>query len=134
MSSRSVWIFCYALMCTLFYCCSSGNEEDPFSLVGTNTSVAEIAGNWNATQAIFSKKAAGPVVEVDVVADGGSVTLNIQTDGSFSVTVTETGSTPETSSGRLGFDEDLLVISFDDDPDEFEFFSVSHAEPNLSIQ
>jgi hypothetical protein len=34
----------------------------------------------------------------------------------------------------MAFDEDLLVIFFDDDPGEFEFFGINHNEPNLSIQ
>ena len=121
------------LCTTLLTGCSEDNGDD-FSLVGTNISVSEIAGSWNATQAIFSSAATGPGMQIDVVAEGGSVTLQIQTDGRFTVTVTESGEAPDVSTGRLGFDEDLLVISFDDDPDEFEFFGITHNEPNMTIQ
>ena len=31
------------------------------------------------------------------------------------------------------FDEDLLVVWFDDDPEEWEYFSITHNEPNLTI-
>ena len=116
--------------CLLFAC---SDDEDDFSLVGTETSIAEMAGNWNATQGFFSKAATGPVMEADVVADGGSITLNIQNNGRFTITITELGSAPETTTGRMAFDEELLVIFFDDDPEEFEFFVVDHNEPNLSI-
>jgi len=120
------------LFCGMFGCSEEG--ADDFSLVGTNISVSDISGSWNATQAIFSRTGPGPGAQVDVVAEGGSVTLQIQNDGRFTVTVTESGEAPEISTGRLGFDEDLLVISFDDDPEEFEFFGITHNEPNMTIQ
>ncbi|MGI9544268.1 MAG: hypothetical protein ACR2MX_13495 [Cyclobacteriaceae bacterium] len=121
-------------LCTAVITSCSEDNGDDFSLTGTNISVSDIAGSWNATQAIFSKASVGPGMQVDVVADGGSVTLQIQSNGNFTVTVTESGEAPDVSTGRLGFDEDLLVISFDDDPDEFEFFGITHNEPNMTIQ
>ena len=132
--NRLYYLFlCMFLITALNTSCDEEYGED-FSLTGTNISVSDIAGSWNATQAIFSKAATGPSMQVDVVGEGGSVILQIQTNGNFTVTVTEVGEAPETSTGRLGFDEDLLVISFDDDPDEFEFFGITHNEPNLTIQ
>lgn len=104
-----------------------------FSLVGTNTSIAELSGNWNATIAEFYRATTSPGAQVDVVADGGTVTLNIQNTGRFTLTVTEQGEAPETTTGRMAFEEDLLVIFFDDDPEEWEYFSITHNEPNLSI-
>jgi len=123
-----------ALLCSFFIIACSSSDEDEFSLVGTNTSIAEIAGNWNATRGFFVSSATGPLMATDVVAEGGSVTLSIQTTGQFSITVKEAGRTPDTSTGRMTFDEDLLVIFFDDDPGEWEFFGIVHNEPNLSIQ
>ena len=114
--------------------CESGDEfEDEFSLVGTNTSIAELTGNWSANKAVFQSFATGPAFEVDIIADGGSVSLSIQSDGRFTVTVAPLGEPAEISTGRMAFDEDLLVISFDDEPEEYEFFSITHNEPNLNI-
>lgn len=121
------------LAISLLFSCDSGDDEDEFSLVGTNTSVAELSGNWNATTGSFGRAAEGPVVETDVVADGGTVTLNIQNSGRFTLTVTVQGEPPETTTGRMAFDEDLLVVFFDDDPEEWEYFSITHNEPNLTI-
>lgn len=133
MLARSSRVIPIVLASTLF-ACSVGNADDDFSLVGTHISVAEIAGNWTATRALFGRSAAGPVQEVDLVAEGGAVTLLIQTNGRFTLTIMRIGEAPEVSTGRLGFDEDLLVVSFDDDPDDFTFFGISYAEPNLSIR
>jgi hypothetical protein len=61
------------------------------------------------------------------------VTLNIQNSGRFTLTITEQGEAPEITTGRLAFDEDLLVVFFDDDPEEWEYYRITHNEPNLSI-
>ena len=123
---------CFVVFALLPGC--SEDDEDDLSLNGTNIAMADIAGNWTATRAIFGKSGEGPVMQVDVVADGGSVTLRIETNGDFSITVEAVGESAEVSMGRFRFDEDLLVIIFDDDPDDFEFFGITYNEPNLTIQ
>ncbi len=117
----------------VIFSCSSDEDEDDFSLNGTNTSIAALAGNWNATSAIFGFAGEGPVMEYDVVAEGGSAALNIQSNGRFTLTIIQPGQSPENTTGDLRFDEDLLVVFFDDDPGEWEYFSITHNEPNLSI-
>lgn len=131
---QKLYLFIIAVL-TIFSACGTGSDDgfDQFSLEGTNTSMSEIAGNWNATRASFSKNVAGPVMEVDIVEIGGSLSLEIQNDGRFSVTFQVPNQPSETNTGRFAFDEDLLIISFDDDPDEWEYFGITHQEPNLTI-
>ena len=59
--------------------------------------------------------------------------MNIQTNGRFTITVTPLGESAQVTTGQMGFDEDLLVIIFDSDPEEFEFFGITHNEPVLTI-
>ena len=124
----SLFIFCMVVVS-----CSSDDEGEDFTLNGTTIAMADIAGDWNATRGVFQSTSLGPAFQVDVVDQGGTITMNIQSDGKFSITVTELGEAPETTTGRMAFDEDLLVIFFDDDPGEWEFFGIFHSEPNLSI-
>ncbi len=114
-------------------CGDSEDGEDDFSLNGTIIAMSDIAGDWNATRGVFVKNATGPEVSIDVVGEGGTITLNIQTTGRFTITVTPLGEPADVTTGQMGFDEDLLVISFDSDPDEFEFFGITHNEPVLTI-
>ena len=71
--------------------CSSTSflEEffDQFSLRGTNESMAEIAGDWTATVANFSRAAAGPVLEVDIIRDGWDRVIDDPTEWSVHVYV-----------------------------------------------
>lgn len=120
------------LFATLSSCSSSG--EDDFSLEGTVYSVSDIAGNWQATSADFSRDADGPVLIVDIVDEGGSVSIVVQSDGDFTLTITEPSSGTDVSSGRVGFDEELLVISFDDAPDDWEYYTLNVQDMTMRIQ
>lgn len=121
------------LVCFFFIQSCSSDDEDDFPLVGTNISMDEIAGTWNATRASFSLAADGPAVELEVVAAGGTVTLVIQANGRFTLTIVLPARSPEVSTGQLGFDEDLLVVSYDEDPEDYELFGIQATETTLSI-
>lgn len=126
-------LFCtgLAFLVTLTACDSGGDDE--FSLDGDEISMSDIAGTWQATRAFFSRAATGPAVAVEIVALGGTATLVIQTNGRFTFTTALPGETPNVTTGQLGFDEDLLVVIYDDEPDDFDFFGIQFSGNNLSI-
>lgn len=78
--------------------------------------IADLAGTWDATTATFEGVDGSGFV--DVIADGGSVTLTITGDGRFTFVLTLPGESPETASGTMHFEEDFLVMTFDDDPSD----------------
>lgn len=119
-----------ALTFLLFTSC--GSDDGP-SLTGTGISISDIQGNWTATRAVFDIAGTGASQRIDVVEEGGSVTLSIQANGRFTLSVTVPGRSAEVSTGQLGFDEDLLVVTYDDDPDEEEFFGIQSTSTTLSI-
>ena len=84
------------VLSALFFACSSDDEADEFTLNGTIIAMADIAGNWNATRGVFQSSSLGPAFQVDVVDEGGTITMNIQSSGLFSITITEQGEAPET--------------------------------------
>ena len=130
LSRHALFIACMALL-TTFMACDSG--EDEFPLEGDGISMSDIAGTWTATRAFFSRAADGPAVSVEVVGLGGTATLVVQTNGRFTFTTTLPGEAAEVTTGQLGFDEDLLVVIYDDEPDDFEFFGIRFSGNNLSI-
>ena len=113
--------------------CDLGGEDE-FPLEGTGISIDDIAGTWIATKIAFSPTAPGPAQEVEVVAQGGSGRLMIQSNGRFTLTITLPGEAPEVTTGQLGFDEDLLVVIYDDEPDDFEYFAIQSSATTLSIR
>lgn len=117
----------------LFLSFSCGSDDGDPQLEGTNLSISDIQGNWEATRALFDIAGTGASQAIDIVAVGGSVTLNIQSNGRFTLTILAPGQPPETSTGQMSFDEDLLVVAFDGDANDPEFFGIQSTATTLSL-
>jgi hypothetical protein len=102
----------------LFVTCK---EEDGLS----TEKVSEISGNWTATKATFNG--------IDVVEEGGGVTMVIQNSGRFTFTIMRPGRTDMVFTGKLGFDEQWLAVEYDTDPGDYEYYDISYDEDNLHI-
>ena len=115
--------------------CSEEDEGPDCSLQGTNFSVSDISGNWTATEASFFNVSTEPIQVVDVVAEGGTVTLSIQSNGRFTLNISEADGSTTRSSGELCFEEDILVVRFDGDAaDDYEFYGIQfNGSNNLSL-
>jgi len=98
---------------------------DGTSTVGPGgVTIASLAGNWTATSIEWATLTGS--ARFDLIADGGSGTLVIQTDGRFTLTTIESGGLTEVTTGSLVFntqEEDFLVVRADGEPEEeFLFF------------
>jgi len=80
---------------TMFVGCSDDDEP-------STERVSEIAGTWTATSATFN--------DFDVVEEGGSVTMVIQSNGRFTFTIKRPEETDMVFTGKLGFDEQWLAV------------------------
>ena len=87
--------------------------------------VTEIAGFWTATSATFNG--------VDVIEEGGSVTLDIRESGRFTFTIKLPERTDMVFRGTLGFDEQWLEVEYDTDPGEPEYYDITYDDDNLYI-
>ncbi len=103
------------LMVINFNSCESDDSE--FSDTGTNLSISDIAGSWIATSATFSAPE-----HIDLLDEGATVTLVIQSNGRFTFTIKYPGEADDVSTGKLGFDGEWLAVRFDDDDEEASFF------------
>jgi len=99
---------------TLFIAC--GGDDDP-PLEGNNIKMTDLAGTWTATAATFNG--------TDVVAEGGSVTMTIQSNGRFTFKIERAGMDDMVFTGQLGFDEQWLAVEYDTDPGEWEYYDYS---------
>ena len=87
--------------------------------------ISEIAGTWTATSASFNG--------VDVVEEGGSVTLEIKDSGRFTFTIKRPGRTDMVFTGKLGFDEQWLEVEYDTNPGEYEYYDITYDAHNLHL-
>ena len=103
---------------TFFVACSDDDEP-------STEKISEIAGTWTATSATFNG--------IDVVLEGGSVTLAIQSNGKFTFTIKRPGKTDMVFTGKLGFDEQWLAVEYDTNPGEYEYYDITYDAHNLHI-
>ena len=103
-----------------FLIACSSDDGDVMSDEGPSFSISQLQGTWEATSLVFTFSGSGPVPDpssYDVIADGGSATLVVQSNGRFTLTVRPAGASTESFSGRMYFEEgEFFAIQFDDDP------------------
>ena len=115
--------------------CKKNGEELP--LDGPVLSMSDIAGNWTANTAIFSAlelDSDGQPIYFDVIDEGGTFKLNIQTNGRFTSTITIPGEPNSVSNGQLGFDDEFLAIEYDDFPGEYEYYYIELLNQILTLR
>ena len=107
------------LFAFLILSCSS-DDEDVQADQGPDFAISALAGTWNATELTFSFSGSGTVPNpssYDVIADGGSATMTVQSSGRFTLTVTPNGEPSESFGGRMYFEDgEFFAIQFDEDP------------------
>ena len=125
MISRSIkrlnYFLFFILLFTLLTPFVSCDKDDETS----SENISAIAGNWTATEATFNG--------VDVIQNGGEVTLNIQENGRFTFTIIRPGENNLVFTGKLSFDEEWLAVEYDTDKGEYEYYSITYDANNLHL-
>ncbi len=134
---KTGYLFCLSVFFSVFSIfISCGGEDDDPQLEGDKYSITDIAGNWTATQAIFSSTEVPNKGTLDIIGEGGSLTFSIQNNGRFVITIMLPGEANQVFTGQLGFDEEWLAVSYDEDPGEYDylFFELNADKTNLTIR
>lgn len=128
---KFIYLFVFALIsCNLS--CSSDDDEDTLSKTGP-FEISELAGNWQATQAQFSSSS----TSVDVVADGGTVILSIQSNGRFTMTIDPMNRPAYAVKGEMFWEEwqgtFYFAIRWDDEPDDWDTYGHTYDGSKLTL-
>lgn len=75
----------------------------------TGPSPQTLAGVWRATYAQFTSQAT-PTLRVEVIAQGATITLTLNTAGTYSTSMTAPGSPTETTTGTWTSSSDVLTL------------------------
>ncbi|MEM9362345.1 MAG: hypothetical protein AAGA43_06905 [Bacteroidota bacterium] len=117
-------------------CESDSTEEtlDPTPLPPEGITISTLAGNWEATMAVFDIRNAGEAESVDIIEQGGTVSFVISSNGSYTLTITAPGENPDIFDGTIAIINNQLEITFSDSPDEFQRFDFQATSITLDIQ
>jgi hypothetical protein len=90
-----------------------------------------IVGTWNATEFVFSDFE-DPVTDFDVLAEGGTVEMEIRANGTFTLTI-NFGFGAETTDGTWELQgDDLLILTEEGTTDDIQF-EVSLSDTTLTV-
>jgi len=119
--NKSLPTFLFIVLMASFTLYTACNKDE-----GPSTErVSEIAGTWTATSTSFNG--------VDVIEEGGSVKLVIQSNGKFTFTIVRPGRAAMVFTGKLGFDDQWLAVEYDTNPGKYEYYDITYDEHNLHI-
>ncbi|MCW5517431.1 hypothetical protein [Muriicola sp. Z0-33] len=112
-------------ICILFVALSCSKDDDEELTKDGAFSISELAGNWDATRASFS----GNSANIDVVADGGSVTMSVRSSGRFTLTIDPVDRAAYTVSGEMFWEKfegnSFFAIVWDDYPGDWDTYGAT---------
>lgn len=123
-NSIKTLLFSTVLILFVVSSCSEDESELELAKEGGPFAISELTGNWEATSANFFRVSDG--LQADIIADGGSLSLTVQSSGRCTFTIDPFDRDAYTISGEMFWGqydgEDALAIIFDDSPDDRSYF------------
>ncbi|NJB69801.1 hypothetical protein GGR42_000263 [Saonia flava] len=126
------YVFLISLISLTFSCSSDDDGQYVLTKEG-RFPISELAGDWEATKAQFSVN----TLSVDVVENGGTASMSVQSNGRFTLTIDPVDRNAYTVSGEMFWEEwqktFYFAIVWDDDPDEWDTYGETFDGTTLSL-
>ncbi|MBT8306762.1 MAG: hypothetical protein KJN85_07480 [Maribacter sp.] len=117
----------------LFSCSKSGDPADELVKEG-DFKISELAGNWEATYANFND---GAQQRVDVVGEGGTVSISVQSSGRFTLTIDPADRAAYTLRGEMSWElfegDYYFAIEWDDYPGDWDTYGATLTATTFTI-
>jgi len=125
------YIFLISLI-SLSFSCSSDDDTDELTKDGP-FQISELAGTWDADKAQFSVA----TTSVDVVEDGGTVSMSVQSNGRFTLTIDPIDRNAYTVRGEMFWEEwqqtFYFAIVWDDYPNDWDTYGHTYDGTTLTL-
>lgn len=116
------WSLLSILVLASFSACSSNDDDESELTKDGPFNISELAGDFQATKAQFSVN----TVSVDVVEDGGSAALTIQSSGRFTLSIDPIDRPAYTVTGEMFWEawkgSFYFAIVWDDEPGDWDTY------------
>ena len=132
---NSIKTLIFSLVLILFVALSCSKKDDS-ELVkeGGPFKISELAGNWEATSAFFTSD---NNLSVDIIADGGSLSLAVQSSGKFTLTIDPVDRDAYTESGEMFWElfegDYYFAIIWDDYPDDWDTYGATLTDTTFTL-
>ena len=119
-------------MISLTFSCNNDDDEEMLTKDGRFL-ISEIAGTWEGSKAQFSVG----TVSVDVVENGGTASMSVQSNGHFTLTLDPIDRDAYTVSGEMFWEEwqqtFYFAIVWDNEPDDWDTYGHTFDGTTLSL-
>jgi hypothetical protein len=117
----------------LFSCSKEGDPADDLVKDG-DFNISELAGNWVATTAAFND---GVSQSIEIIGEGGSLSLTVQSSGRFVMTITPPEGVSYTLSGEMWWEkwegEYYFAIVWDNYPGDWDTYGATLTATTFTI-
>lgn len=124
--------FLLVLLVSFSFSCSKDGDGDELTKDGP-FQISELAGTWEATQAFFS----GETMLVDLIGEGGSATLSVQSSGRFTLNIDPADRPAYTVRGEMFWEKwegrFYFAIEWDDAPGDWDTYGHTKTATTFSI-
>jgi len=129
---KSFLYFFLISLISLTFSCDKDDDKDALTKDGPFL-ISELSGNWEATKAQFSVN----TVSVDVVDDGGTASMSVQSNGRFTLSLDPEDRNAYTVSGEMFWEEwkqtFYFAIVWDDYPNDWDTYGHTFDGTTLSF-
>lgn len=135
-NSIKIVVFSAVLILFVGFSCSK-NDPDPLvkEAEGAPFNISELAGNWEASSAFFVRDSDN--LSVDIIGDGGSTSITIQSSGKFTLTIDPADRVAYTVSGEMFWElfegNYFFAIAWDDFPGDWDTYGATLTATKFSI-
>jgi len=128
-------VFLFApLFAFLLLSCSGDDDTDALVKEGGSFEISELAGNWEATSATFSD---GIMLFIDIIDEGGSVSMSVQSGGRFTLTIDPSDRPAYTVSGEMFWEQwegkYYFAIEWADYPGDWDTYGATLTASTFTI-
>ena len=125
----------YCTLIILFLTFSCNKEDSELVKEGGPFSINELEGNWEATSAVFTND--GSNLSVDIIADGGSLLLTVQSNGRCTFNIDPVDRAAYTESGEMFWElyegDYYFAIKWDNYPDDWSSYGATLTDTTFSM-
>ena len=131
MRRNRVRVYAFGLTALLGVTAAVGCQDNN-QILESDAAIIALAGTWEAAVFEFTSRTEPPVVR-DLVSEGGSATLDLSTNGAYTLTVVPSGGEPDVSNGFMVVEGSVLLVSDTSVPGETTAYDLSFNNETLTL-
>lgn len=127
---NSILTLVFSTILILFVAPSCNKENSALVKDGGDFKISELAGNWEAISAFFISE--NDAETVDIVADGGSLSMAVQTSGRFTLSIDPVDREEYKETGEMFWEayegDYYFAFKWDDYPDDWATYGTIYTD------